>query len=425
MNYSVKKLLPVLLALLSLAAVVIYNVRYAGIPKKVIVAEEIIPEETIVNYLYEIPSDSFRIERGRIKNNQTFSVLLSGIGVPHEIISKSIRMAEGIFDARRFRAGNNYTVFYTPDSLASTTYFVYEKDPVEYVVFKFADSLAVWNGTKNIDTVRQVLAGSIESSLWNVITAQSANPLVAIELSEIYAWTIDFFGLQKGDSFRIVYDDYYIEDIRFGIGKVHGAYFRHMGRDFHAIPFEQDGRLDFFDEDGSSLRKAFLKAPLRYSRISSKFSHSRMHPILRIRRPHYGVDYAAPIGTPVVSIGDGVVVKAGYDGGAGNMIRIKHNGVYSTAYLHLSRYGKGIKTGAYVKQGDIIGYVGSTGTSTGPHLDFRIYRNDSPVDPLKVEAPPVEPIKEENKESFALRKTEVKELLNFNNALSLDSTPHQ
>lgn len=425
MNSFLSKILPILLALLSLAAVVIYNVRYAGIPEEVIEAEEIIPEEAIVNYLYEIPSDSFRIERGKIKNNQTFSVLLSGIGVPHEIINKSIRMAEGIFDARRFRAGNNYTVFYTPDSLASTTYFVYEKDPVEYVVFKFADSMAVWNGTKNIDTVRQVLAGSIESSLWNVITAQSANPLVAIELSEIYAWTIDFFGLQKGDSFRIVYDDYYIEDIRFGIGKVHGAYFRHMGRDFHAIPFEQDGRLDFFDEDGSSLRKAFLKAPLRYSRISSKFSHSRMHPIHRIRRPHHGVDYAAPIGTPVVSIGDGVVVKAGYDGGAGNMIRIKHNSVYSTAYLHLSRYGKGIKTGAYVKQGDIIGYVGSTGTSTGPHLDFRIYKNNSPVDPLKVEAPPVEPIKEENKESFAIRKTEVMELLNFNNVLSLDNIPYQ
>ncbi len=412
MKKSVSYILPFLLALLALLTVIFYNSAYTPVPDEDISFEEPEAEEIIINYIYDLPADSFRIERGKVRRNQTFSVLLNSLGIPHETINTSLRLASDIFDARRFRAGNNYAVFYTNDSLESTAYFVYERDPVEYVVFSFYDSISVWSATKDIDTVRQSFSGSIQTSLWNAFNEKGANPMIAIELSEIYAWTIDFFGLQHGDSFLIVYNEYFVEDERFGIGTIHGAYFRHMGKDFLAIPFEQDGRTDFFDEEGNSLRKAFLKAPLRYSRISSRYSHSRMHPILRIRRPHHGVDYAAPVGTPVLSIGDGVVVKTGYDGGAGNMVRIKHNSTYSTAYLHLSRYGKGIKTGAYVKQGEIIGYVGSTGLSTGPHLDFRFYKNGHPVDPLKVESPPVEPVKEENMERFAVRKTEVMELLN-------------
>jgi len=167
----------------------------------------------------------------------------------------------------------------------------------------------------------------------------------------------------------------------------------------------------FFDDKGQSLRKAFLKAPLKFSRISSRFSNSRMHPILKIRRAHHGVDYAAPVGTPVYSIGDGVIIQTSHSGGAGNMIKIKHNSVYSTAYLHLKNFAKGIKQGVYVKQGDVIGYVGSSGLSTGPHLDFRFYKNGNPVDPLKVEAPPVEPVKEENIVDFEVRKNFVIELI--------------
>lgn len=414
MKISLSHIISLLLALLALLAVIIYTSVYTVVPDEEIMLEEPEAEEIIINYIYDIPADSFRIERGKVRQNQPFSTLLNSLGVPHETINTSLGLASDIFDARRFRAGNNYTVLYTPDSLYQTAYFVYEKDAVEYVVFSFTDSIAVWSGIKDIDTITQVFAGSIQSSLWNAFASQGASPIVAIELSEIYAWTIDFFGLQQGDSFCIVYDEYFVDDIPNGIGKVHGAYFRHMGSDFWAIPFEQDGQVDFYDADGGSLRKAFLKAPLRYSRISSRFSHSRMHPILKIRRPHHGVDYAAPVGTPVLSVGDGVVIKTGYDRGAGNMVRIKHNSTYSTAYLHLSRYGKGIKNGAYVKQGDIIGYVGSSGLSTGPHLDFRFYKNDHPVDPLRVESPPVEPVKEENLERFAMRKTKVMELLNTN-----------
>jgi murein DD-endopeptidase MepM/ murein hydrolase activator NlpD len=402
----------ILISLLALIAAIVYNSVYSGGPLAEAPEEIPIEEEVIINYLYELPSDSFLIEYGKVKNNQTFSVLLSSLGIPHERINAVIKKAAGIFDAHKFRAGNKYTVFYNNDSIKSASYFIYEKDPVEYVVFDFRDSLNAWNGYKDIDTLTRNFIGSIQTSLWNVFTGQGANPMVAIELSEIFAWTVDFFGLQKNDSFRIVYEEYFIEDISIGIGNVHGAYFRHLGRDFWAIPFYQDGKVDFFDADGSSLRKAFLKAPLTYSRISSRYSNSRLHPVLKIRRPHHGVDYAAPTGTPVVSIGDGVVTKAGYDGGAGNMVKIKHNNTYSTAYLHLSRYGKGIKTGAYVKQGDVIGYVGSTGLSTGPHLDFRFYRNGAAIDPLKVESPPVEPIKDVNIDSFIEKKALVMDMIN-------------
>jgi murein DD-endopeptidase MepM/ murein hydrolase activator NlpD len=215
------------------------------------------------------------------------------------------------------------------------------------------------------------------------------NPVLANELSEIYAWSIDFFGLQPADSFSVIYDELYVDSVSIGLGRIHAAYFRSSGTDFYAIPFVQDSVESYYDLEGNSLRKAFLKAPLRFSRISSRYSHSRVHPVLKIRRPHHGVDYAAPTGTPVQAIGDGKIIEAkrGYNNGGGNYIKIRHNSIYTTAYLHLSGFAPGIATGTYVRQGDVIGYVGSTGLATGPHLDFRFYKNGSPVDPLKVEAP--------------------------------------
>jgi murein DD-endopeptidase MepM/ murein hydrolase activator NlpD len=237
------------------------------------------------------------------------------------------------------------------------------------------------------------------------------HPALVGEMSEIFAWTVDFFGLQKGDNFKVIYEEFSIDGKSLGTGRIYGAQFNRTGRSITAIPFIQDGRESFFDVDGNSLRKAFLKAPLQFSRISSHFSSARMHPILRIVRPHYGVDYAAPIGTPVKAIGDGRVTAATNEGASGRMVRIQHNSVYATGYMHLSRFGEGIAPGKFVKQGDIIGYVGTSGLSTGPHLDFRFYMNGSPVDPLKVDAPPVEPISEENKAKFEKIKTVVLSLL--------------
>jgi murein DD-endopeptidase MepM/ murein hydrolase activator NlpD len=226
------------------------------------------------------------------------------------------------------------------------------------------------------------------------------HPSLVGNMSDIFAWTVDFFGLQKGDNFKVIYEEFFIDGKSLGTGRIYGAQFNRTGSSITAIPFIQDGKESYFDMDGNSLKKAFLKAPLQFSRISSHFSSARMHPILRIVRPHYGVDYAAPIGTEVHAIGDGRVISATNEGGAGRMVKIQHNSIYATGYMHLSSFGSGIRAGAFVKQGDIIGYVGSSGLSTGPHLDFRFYKSGYPVDPLKVDAPPVEPVSDENRIKF-------------------------
>lgn len=363
--------------------------------------EEIVIAPPVIHYEYDsIMVDSFISEAGYIKRNQPLSSLLGDYGITAKRIYELAQRSEGIFDLRKIRYGHPYKLFFSPDSLYELKYFVYEHSPLDYLAVNFSDSISLWMGRKPIDTVRSFFTGSIETSLWNLMKEKETNPMLAIELSEIYAWSIDFFGLQKGDSIRVIYDEYFVDSVSVGIGEIKGGYFRHMDYDFWAIPFVQDSIMDYYDEEGESLRKEFLKAPLRFSRISSRFSHSRLHPILKIRRPHHGVDYAASTGTPVLAIGDGVVIKKSYTRGGGNMIKIKHNSVYTTAYLHLSRYSKGIQNGTYVKQGDIIGYVGSTGLSTGPHLDFRFYKNGSAIDPLKVEAPPVDPVREENLERY-------------------------
>lgn len=367
--------------------------------EEAVLVEEIQIPEPKIEY-NRIMVDSFEVLEGRIKRDQPLSILFGQFGVSNKSINDVVIKSKGVFDLRKIRSGQPYLAFYESDTAHILEYLVYEHSPLEYLVFQFKDSVDVWTGQKQVDTVRTFFAASIKSSLWNAMVDNDANPMLAIELSEIYAWSIDFFGLQEDDSLRVIYDEYFVDTISIGIGRIHGAYFNHMKADFWAIPFEQDSTVDFYEEDGKSLRKAFLKAPLRFSRISSRFSNSRLHPILKIRRPHHGVDYAAPVGTPVNAIGDGVVIKKEYSGGAGYMLKIKHNSVYSTAYLHLSKYGEGIKNGAYVKQGQVIGYVGSSGLSTGPHLDFRFYKNGAPIDPLKVEAPPVSPVREENMGRF-------------------------
>ena len=227
------------------------------------------------------------------------------------------------------------------------------------------------------------------------------SPLLIISLSDIYAWTIDFFGLQKGDRFRVLYDEKMCDGEVLAVDTVRYAIFSHGGEELPMIMFDQkDGGNIWWNEKGESMRKAFLKAPLQFSRISSGFSYARRHPVTRKVQPHTGVDYAAPKGTPVMTIGDGVVTSVKYEGAGGNTVRIRHNSVYSTAYLHLSKYAKGLKAGQRVRQGEVIGYVGSTGRSTGPHLDFRVWKNGTPINPLKMDSPPAEPLKKENMPAF-------------------------
>ncbi|WP_045026277.1 M23 family metallopeptidase [Draconibacterium sediminis] len=346
---------------------------------------------------YGLPVDSFTIEMGKVKNNQYLSQILNARGVGMGTIDKIARKSRDVFDVRKIKSGENFCILSTLDSVPVAKYFVYENSPVEYTVFELTDTLGIYKGEKEVKTRQRTAHGVVETSLWNAMVDNGQDPMLALELSDIFAWTIDFFAIQKGDRFRVIYDEQFVDSVSIGIGEIYAVQFDHYGEDNYAFIFNQDDRWDYFDEQGKSLRKAFLKAPLKFSRISSRFSNNRMHPVLRIRRPHHGVDYAAPKGTPVMSIGDGTVVAKAYQkSGGGNYLKIKHNSVYTTTYMHLSGYGKGIHTGARVKQGQVIGYVGSTGLASGPHLDFRVAKNGSLVDPLKVKAPPVEPVKEEN-----------------------------
>lgn len=401
-----------------LAIAVLYFWRFHYLPKgqapePISLPDSLAHPEKEVRLLYEVPVDSFNYHEGRIKNNQNLGHLLSGYHMPEGSMQALITLPRDVFDLRKIRAGNKYVFLTENDSLQTLRYFIYEKNDIEYAKFCFGDSLEVIHGAKEVTLVQTKVSGAIESSLWNAMVNNGYDPMLANELSEVYAWSIDFFGLQAQDSFAIVYDQRYVDTLAVGLGKIYAAYFKHAGTEFYAIPFVQDSVESFYDEDGNSLKKAFLKAPLKFSRISSKFSNSRLHPVLKIRRPHHGVDYAAPLGTPVYAIGDGKIIaaKRGYNRGGGNMIKIRHNSVYTTAYLHLHGFAKGMKTGSYVKQGDLIGYVGSTGLSTGPHLDFRFYKNGKAIDPLKVEAPPVEPVHDSNLVAFDSVKAITLELL--------------
>jgi murein DD-endopeptidase MepM/ murein hydrolase activator NlpD len=401
--------LAILMLLMSAATLyVVYHDYPTGDLSEVTVANTSKPK---VNRLYGLAVDSFRMETGKIGRNQNLGQVLAQFNLPERSMSQLLQYAGNIFDLRKIRVGNTYTAFLSKDSISKLQYLVYEHSPVDYVVFDFNDSVKVSVKQKEITTIQKKVHGEIVTSLWDAITKSSISPQVALELSDIYAWTIDFFGLQPGDHFTVVYDELYVDSVSIGLGQIHGASFTHGGRDLLAIPFMQDSTLSYFDGDGNSLRRAFLKAPLRFSHISSRFSNSRMHPILKIRRPHHGVDYAAPIGTPVYSIGDGRVLSATYQGGEGRMVKIRHNGVYTTMYMHLSAFAKGIQSGTYVKQGDLIGFVGSSGLSTGPHLDFRVFKNGDAIDPLKMESPTVNPIKPENKMAFNTVKSTTVDIL--------------
>lgn len=346
-----------------------------------------------------IDIEELDVEHGKIPNGKTLSDILSSYKVNSSTIHCLAECSKPTFDVRKIRSGNNYHVFLTRDSIPTLAYFIYEINPTEYLTCSFYDTICVKKEMKELTKRRKKVSGEIESSLWNSVVAQNVPFELALKLSDIYAWNIDFFSLQKGDKYDVIYTEVFCDSTFIRIDTIECAIFNHCGTDFHAIPFTQNSRRDFYDYDGKSLRKAFLKAPLSYSRISSHFTHKRFHPVLKYYRPHHGVDYAAPTGTPVHTIGDGKVIFKGYTKGGGHTVKIQHNSTYTTCYMHLSKYGK-ISTGSIVKQGEVIGYVGSTGISTGPHLDFRVYQNGTPINPLKMKSPPVEPVNPELIDSF-------------------------
>lgn len=367
--------------------------------------EEVQPQEP--ERRYGIIVDGYTIEEDTVRLGETVGGMLGRRGISAVVVDRLDKAAKDVFPLRQIRADNPYTTFtrnYT-DSLGSHSvldYMVYHRNAIDYVVFGFVDdSVSVSLGSRPVRIERRRESATIESSLWGAIMEQDLPYSLAAEFEDIYQWTVDFFGIQKGDAFKVIYDEKFVDSTSVGIGRIWGAEFTHGGKTYYAIPYAQEeGKLRYWEANGESLRKQLLKAPLKYSRISSKFSYRRLHPVHRVYRPHTGVDYAAPSGTPVHSVADGTVIFRGWGGGGGNTIKIKHAGGLQTGYLHLKSFAKGIVVGSRVSQGQLIGYVGSTGTSTGPHLDYRVWKNGTPIDPLKIPQEPAEPIVEEHRARF-------------------------
>lgn len=355
-------------------------------------------------YVYGIPVDLYSTEEGSVGKGDVFSTILDRYGVPQQKSYELAEISKDVFDVRNLQVGRDYHAYF--DTTGDLAYLVYEATDRKSVVFSLLDTLGASLIEKDLDVKTKYTEVEIQNSLWADIQKAGASPLLALKLSDIYAWTINFFGLQKGDSFKAVYDEYECDGSFVDIGNIYYVDFNHAGKSYEAYYFENGNESGdkYWSRDGESLRKAFLKAPLSYSRISSGFSYARRHPITHQVKAHTGVDYAAPKGTPVMSIGDGVVTSVKYEGAGGNTVRITHNSVYKTAYLHLSKYGPGIKAGVRVTQGQVIGYVGATGSATGPHLDFRVWKNGTPINPVTMDSPPADPVPAEKMPEFEAAK---------------------
>lgn len=361
--------------------------------------------------LYGFPVDSFKVVGDEVKKNQFFSDLVTSHGISYAMMNRMATEGKEHFDVRRLRAGRHYTVFEKKDSTEEAQILVYEIDRVNYVVYDLRDSLKIYRDKKPVEIVTKTASGVINSSLYMTLENQGYNPALAITLSEVYAWSIDFYHIQKGDRFKVIYEETVVDGESIDIKRIKAAYFEHFKKPYYAIQFSQDGHAGYYDQDNRGLRRQFLKAPVKFSRISSRFTMKRYHPVQKRNKPHLGTDYAAPKGTPIYSTANGVVTHARYSKYNGNYVKVKHNSVYTTQYLHMSKIKKGIRPGVRVNQGDVIGFVGSTGLATGPHVCYRFWKNGKQVDPYRQKLPKAEPIKKANLETYkGIKETVMKEL---------------
>ena len=359
---------------------------------------------------YGISDNPVSAVSGRILSGQTLSDILSSFSVPASAIYRLAHKSEGVFNLKSMRAGNKYSVLKSASS-GKPRYMIYEKNPVDFVVFSLKDPLGVYTGTKNVTTDLVAAGWVIERSLWNSVDAAGCDFSLIEHLSDIYSWSVNFQHLQPGDRFSVLYEKRVVAGTPVDVRGVSAARLTHRGRDYYAFRFDSGSGECYYDAEGRSLRKAFLRAPLKYTRITSRFNPGRLHPVLDHERPHLGTDFAAPEGTPVMAVGDGRVNESGYHHELGNHLTVRHNGIYSTQYLHLSRFARGIEPGTEVSQGQVIGYVGSTGLATGPHLELRLWKNGEAVDILEEDLPDSEPLKGRDREEFFSKITSIKDKL--------------
>ncbi len=345
---------------------------------------------------------------------ESLGAILNNYGVSFATIDELAKKSKEVFDVRRLQRDKPYTVLCKEDSILRAQYFIYQPNPIEYIVFDLIDSVQVYRGEKPVEVRIETASGVIESSLYESLTQANLSRALAVEMNNIYAWTIDFFRIQKGDKFKLIYEAKYVDNEFVGIGIIRAANFNHYDEDYYAFYYEENELFgDYYDEKGMSLRRAFLRAPVNYTRISSRYSGRRFHPVLKRWKSHLGTDYAAPTGTPIFATANGTITEARYKRNNGNYVKVKHNSTYTTQYLHMSKIASGIRPGVRVKQGQIIGYVGSTGLATGPHVCYRFWKNGVQVDPYKQKLPAAEPIKEENLADYTQKMEGVKEKLDL------------
>jgi murein DD-endopeptidase MepM/ murein hydrolase activator NlpD len=342
---------------------------------------------------YGIETNTYRVVEDTVERGQTFPGVLKEHGVPDSLIPNITNLANAVFNLKRFTAGKPLMILKQREKPHKVIYLIYEHTFADYLVLDFRDTLKAVMGQKPIDEVESSVSCVVHSSVFGELEKKNTNPELAVMMAQVFAWTIDFHKIQKEDAFKIIFEEQKVEGKSIGINRIKGAWFKSKGQEYYAFPYERNGSLNWYDEKGNSLKRMFLKAPLKFSRISSAYTLKRFHPVLKVFKAHLGTDYAAPTGTPILSVADGVVTDAKYNMNNGNYVKIKHNATYTTQYLHMSRIASGMRPGKRVRQGDVIGFVGSTGLATGPHLCFRFWKNGVQVDPKKEKSnqgPPLE-----------------------------------
>ena len=372
---------------------------------------EIVKEKIIKQFGFTL--NDYTVKRDTVKSGDSFGSILEDNNLFYPQIYNIVQKAKKVFDVRRINIGKPYSILFSKDSLETPQVFIYQPNLIDYVVVSLTDSLWAEKKSKAVKLVEFEAEGVITSSLSETMEEKKLSPLLSNELSEIYAWTIDFFRLEKGDNFKVIYSSKFVDDsISVGLNRIHSAYFEHRGKPFYAIEFETDpkrGLVEYFDENGKNLRRAFLRAPVQFSRISSRYNLKRKIAFYGRVRPHRGTDFAAPRGTPIRATASGTVSKSSYTRSNGNYVKIKHNGTYSTQYLHMDK--RGVKVGQFVNQGDYIGTVGMTGNTSGPHVCYRFWKNGKQVDPLRQKLPEAKPISKELKEKYLVHMGPVKKQL--------------
>ena len=396
--------------ILSLFLISLFFISCSKAEKKEV--QKKVEEKIITEFGYTL--NNYNVKKSKVKNGDSFGSILERNNLYYPQIYNIVQKVKKVYDIRKINIGKPYTILSSKDSLKTPLVFIYQPNKIDYVVVSLTDSLWAEKKSKAVKIKEFEAEGIITSSLSETMEKQKLSPLLSNELSEIYAWTIDFFRLEKGDNFKIIYSAKYIDDsIYVGLNRIHSAFFEHRGKPFYAIEFETDpkrGIVEYFDENGKNLRRAFLRSPVQFSRVSSRYNLKRRIAYYGYRiRPHKGTDFAAAVGTPIRATASGTVTKSSYTRSNGNYVKIKHNGTYSTQYLHMDK--RGVKVGQFVKQGDYIGTVGMTGNTSGPHVCYRFWKNGRQVDPLKQKLPEAKPISKELKERYMVHMDPIKKQL--------------